>query len=141
MILCRDLYVNVGVVLAGYAALYLLGQGPLAGSYTAEWTSARIWWVFAPATLAVAMFGPPRAWWWSLAGYPVGALLGHLIGEPVHSAQLQRLAAQRLDPGFAQNWQPSHPGWWIAILVFLAATVSGWLVQRRSAAGVTCSRV
>lgn len=141
MNLCRALYLNVAIVLAAYMLLYLIGQGPLDGVYTPEWASRNLWWIFAPVTLAAAMFGPVRAWWWSLAGYALGVLLGHVIGEPVYSAQLQRLAEQRLDPAFVQNWQPSHPGWWITIVVFLSATVTGWLVQRRRPAEVTCSRV
>lgn len=120
MNLCRELYISVGLVLAGYMALYLIGQGPLAHLYTPEWASRQIWFVFAPLTLAVAMFGPPRAWWWSLGGFPVGVTVGHLIGETAHG---------------------SHPGWWIAILIFLVATVTGWLVQRRRPATVACSRV
>lgn len=140
MNLCRAFYVNVALVLAAYAVCYLLGQGPLAHLYTPEWTSRRIWFVFAPATLAVAMFGPRRAWWWSLAGYPVGVLLGELIGLPLYRAALARLEDQLRDPSYQQDWQPGHPGWWITILVILAATVIGWLVQRRRQAGVTCSR-
>lgn len=120
------------LVVVGYALCYVLGQYAFQHVYTVGWTSQRIVWFFAPVTTLVVWLAPRASGWWSFAGYPVGALLGELIGRPIYDRQIAALQSQ-LDAGRAQDWNPAHPGWLIASAVFLAATGIGWAVERRRA--------
>jgi hypothetical protein len=122
----------VVAVVAAYGLLWLIGQGPFNQVYTAEWVSRRIAWFYAPVTLLLAVVSRrvlPTAL--SILGLVVGVAVGEVIGSPIFASRQLRLERELL-AGVPQTWQPSHPGWWIASLVFLAITVAGALIARRS---------
>jgi hypothetical protein len=133
------LVVAVAVI---YAILWFVGRELLADVYTPEWTARRIPLLFAPVTLLVAVLSRRvLATALSLGGYVVGVLVGELVGAPVLAGRTARLE-QELAAGIEQSWQPTHPGWWIATLVFLLATGAGVVLAWRDgrAAGITAGR-
>ncbi|MGD8148370.1 hypothetical protein [Ornithinimicrobium sp. Y1694] len=68
---------------------------------------------------------------WSVLAYVTGVVVGELVGNPIYRALVARLERQRQDPAFEQNWEPSHPGWWICLLIFVVGTAIGILRTRR----------
>ncbi|MCC5947801.1 MAG: hypothetical protein JJT89_05025 [Nitriliruptoraceae bacterium] len=121
----------VVAVLAGYALAWLVGQGPLEQIHTPAWVSRRVGWLFAPVTLLLAVVTRqvlPTVL--SMLGLVVGVVVGEVIGGPVLVAQIARLDRQ-LEAGGVQTFEPMHPGWWIAVLVFVACSAAGaWLARR-----------
>lgn len=126
----RSIGVAVVVVLLGFALFYWLGTGPLTLLYTLRWTADII--LFFGSIAVVAAFQVPRSAPWSLGGYVLGVTLGELIGEQIYQAQHARLQAQLRDPTYWPDWEPHHPGWWIAIMVFLTVTAIGYRLGRRA---------
>lgn len=127
----RLLWLFVAVV-AAYTVLWLLGQGPLDQVYTAEWTAGRIAWFFAPVTLLLAFLSRralPTAL--SILGLLLGVAAGELVGGRIYAAEAARLERE-LAAGGLQSWEPAHPGWWIASLVFVALTAAGALIAWRN---------
>ncbi|GGI05629.1 hypothetical protein [Egicoccus halophilus] len=126
----------VAAVVAAYSVLWLLGQGPLDQVYTAEWASRRIAWIFAPVTLLLAVRYrralPPAL---SITGLVLGVLVGEVIGIRLFLAQAARLERE-LATGGLSSFEPAHPGWWIASLVFVALSAAGAVVARRRPPGV-----
>lgn len=120
------------VVTAGFGVLLLLGNGPLAQFYTPQWAAGSIPLLFGPLAIVAAVL-VPRSAPWSLGGYAVGVILGEVIGQRVYQGHQARLQSQLAHPAYSQDWEPSHPGWWIAALVFLTLTGVGcWLGRRAS---------
>jgi xanthine/uracil permease len=115
---------------AAYVLLLLAGWALGGRYYTVDWLTPRLW-VLAVVTL-LATLARVRATLWSLAGVVLGAVTGEVIGEAVFRRQVQRLATEHAaaGPDFVQEWEPSHPGWWIALVVFAVMTLLGLLVGR-----------
>jgi uncharacterized protein YejL (UPF0352 family) len=127
----------VVAVVGIYVGLWLVGQGPLDQVYTAAWVSGRVAWFFAPVTLLVAVLSRrvlPTVL--SILGPVLGVVVGEVIGGRILAAQESRLA-QDLAAGGLQSWEPLHPGWWIASLVFVVFTGAGVLLAWRSSRRAT----
>lgn len=112
------------VLTASFGLAFWLGTGPLALLYTPHWAAEAIPVLFGPLALIAALLAP-RSVPWSLGGYGVGVILGEVIGDRIYRAQQARLQSQLADPGYSQDWEPSHPGWWISTLIFLTLTGIG----------------
>jgi hypothetical protein len=122
----------VVAVVAAYTLLWLLGQGPLEQVYPAEWTSRRIVWFYAPATLILAVLSRrvlPSAL--SILGLILGVVISELVGGRVFAAEAARLERD-LAAGGLQSGEPGHPGWWIASVVFGVLTAAGAILAWRS---------
>jgi hypothetical protein len=133
------LWVVVAVV-AAYAVLWGLGRGPIEHVYTAEWVSRRIGWFFAPSTLLLAVLSRrvlPAAV--SILGLVLGVVVGESIGGRIFADQAARLELDLATRGL-QSWEPVHPGWWIASLVFVVFTVAGAVIAWRSTHRAPSSR-
>lgn len=120
------------VLTASFGLAFWLGTGPLALLYTPHWAAEAIPVLFGPLALIAALLAF-RSVPWSLGGYGVGVILGEVIGEHTYAAQQAHLNAQLADPAYLQDWEPSHPGWWIATLAFLTLTGTGCWRGRRAA--------
>lgn len=123
----------VGVLLA-YAVIYLVFSGPLRSFYTPGWSSQLIFVLFAPLSVLAALPARHRvAAWLATAGYAAGVAVGEVVGEAIYRAQVARLDEQLRDPAYRQDWEPSHPGWWITLLCFAVALVVGLAIDHRRA--------
>lgn len=122
-------------VAGAYALLYWLFAIPvglLGDAYTPAWTRNWIPWFFAPLTLlATALIGRVAATW-SLGSYLAGVLVGEVIGNSIYRAAVARLQDQLETSDYQQDWEPTHPGWWICILIFLIGTGVGIVLARRA---------
>lgn len=108
----------------------LLALAPVAADdlYPLDWLSGIGGFLLALLAL-LAVLGPRHAWLWGLAGLLVGGVVGHVVGEPVWRrgwAEVEELRAAGQDVA-----DPSHPGWWIALLIFAVAALLGVVVHRR----------
>lgn len=124
-------------VAAGYLVAFWLTRWPdgaLSHLYTLGWTGNRLWLLLAPVTLALALRFGARAAVWSAGSYVAGVLFGELVGSVVSDRAQARLIAQLQDPLYEQDWEPTHPGWWIALLVFALGSTIGAALARASAA-------
>ncbi len=111
--------ITVGIVLAGYLAIYLISRQVFALHsphylYTPEWTARNVLWIAAIVSTVPALLGARLFPFVTLGGYVLGVVAGELFG------------------GFEADVPPQylHWGWLIWLGVFLASVGAGVVVEK-----------
>ena len=101
---------------AALLGLFFLTRYGLPQFYTPEWAARRVFWGCALIIVQPSVFGKYRFSIAAFAGYPLGLVLGELLG------------------GFQADVPPQylHYGWLIFLIVFAAACILGVFLQYHS---------
>lgn len=122
---------TAGGVMVAYVVLALILFRVFGGVYTATAMGSKIWWLFLPVAVLLAVAGFHRTARWSVAAFLIAVIIGEMIGSPIYQFQADYLAAKLRDRHYEADWTPIQPAFWIAFVLYLYVTLAAGFVEYR----------